>query len=212
MGRMRQSATFGASAAPPDCQHRDTAEAMNRDETRFFWTESTVVVSAWVGSLLECTRLDVLRASGAEEAAAIAVCIDQRAATSKIVELAKAEFPRAQVLARAFDREHAVELLERGADYQVRETFESALLFGRTALEKLGFSEEEAAETYAEVRRRDAERFDLDLAAGVGAGSKLLIGNVAPRPQPFVTPQRKGSALNAETALITGEAAPDGSV
>jgi glutathione-regulated potassium-efflux system protein KefB len=150
------------------------------------------------------TRLDVLRASGAERAVAIAVCIDNRAATSKIVELAKAEFPRATVLARSFDREHAVELLGHGADYQIRETFESAMQFGRTALLKLGFSEEAAEETYLEVRRRDAERFDLDLASGVNAGAQLLYSNLA-KPQPFVTPQRKGSALNAETAAITGE-------
>jgi glutathione-regulated potassium-efflux system protein KefB len=153
------------------------------------------------------TRLDVLRASGAERAAAIAVCIDNRASASKIVELAKAEFPHLQVLARSFDREHAVELLSRGADYQIRETFESAMQFGHAALLRLGFSEEVADETYADVRRRDAERFDLDLAQGVVVGSALLLGNAVPKPQPFVTPQRKGTALNAETAAITGEAA-----
>jgi glutathione-regulated potassium-efflux system protein KefB len=153
------------------------------------------------------TRLDVLRASGAESAAAIAVCIDNRASGSKIVELCKAEFPHAQVLARAFDREHAVELLERGADYQIRETFESAMVFGRNALEQLGFTSEEAAETYDEVRRRDAERFALDLVSGVNAGSALLIGNL-PKPQPFTTPQRPARALNEETAgVLEGELA-----
>jgi glutathione-regulated potassium-efflux system protein KefB len=151
------------------------------------------------------TRLDVLRASGAEAAAAVAVCIDNRAKGSKIVELCKSEFPRAQVLARAFDREHAVELLGRGVDYQIRETFESAMVFGRTALERLGFSSEQAAETFDDVRRRDAERFDLDLASGVNAGSRLLIGNL-PKRQPFTTPQRPGRALNEETAeLLEGE-------
>ncbi|HEX6242870.1 MAG TPA: monovalent cation:proton antiporter-2 (CPA2) family protein [Polyangiales bacterium] len=149
------------------------------------------------------TRLDVLRASGAEKAAAIAVCVDQRAAADKIVELLKAEFPQARVLVRAFDREHAVRLLELGADYQLRETFESALVFGRTTLEQLGFSDEEAAATYADVRRRDAQRFDLDLAGGVMAGSKMLIGNAAPKPAPFVTPQRKAVALSPETAAVT---------
>ena len=121
------------------------------------------------------------------------------------MELLKAEFPRTQVLARAFDREHALELIERGADYQLRETFESALLFGKHALERLGFSPEQAEETYAEVRRRDSERFDLDLAAGLDAGLTLLIGNDPKKPQPFVTPQRKATALSPETAAITGD-------
>jgi glutathione-regulated potassium-efflux system protein KefB len=149
------------------------------------------------------TRLDVLRASGADAAAAIAVCIDNRAACSKIVELCKAAFPRAQVLARAFDREHAVELLQHGADYQLRETFESALLFGKDALERLGFSAEEAAETNEDIRRRDAQRFDLDLANGVvaGAGARLMFSN-APKAAPLMIPEREGRALNDETAQV----------
>jgi glutathione-regulated potassium-efflux system protein KefB len=152
------------------------------------------------------SRLDVLRASGAAQAAAIAVCVDDRAAASKIVELVKAEFTQARLLVRCFDREHAVELVGKDVDYLVRETFESAMVFGATALRTLGATAEEAAEVSAEVRRRDAERFALDLAEGLSAGSKLLVGNM-PKPAPFTTPQRAGVALNEETALITREGA-----
>jgi glutathione-regulated potassium-efflux system protein KefB len=149
----------------------------------------------------------VLRASGAAQAAAIAVCVDNRAAASKIVELVKAEFTQARLLVRCFDREHAVELVGKDVDYQIRETFESAMLFGAMALRALGASEEEAAEVGAEVRRRDAARFDLDLAEGLAAGSRLLVGNL-PKPEPLTTPQRPGVALSEETALITGEPRP----
>ncbi|WP_353095006.1 monovalent cation:proton antiporter-2 (CPA2) family protein, partial [Methylibium sp.] len=102
------------------------------------------------------TRLDVLHASGAHRAQAIAVCIDNRASAQKIVELVRHEFPHARLLVRAFDREHAMNLVRAGVDYQMRETFESASAFGEAALRLLGVPDEEAATIAADVRRRDA--------------------------------------------------------
>ena len=77
------------------------------------------------------TRLDVLRASGAGTAEAILVCVDKQEAADKIVELVKSEFPHAKLFVRAFDRGHALRLINAGVDYQLRETLESALVFGR---------------------------------------------------------------------------------
>jgi glutathione-regulated potassium-efflux system protein KefB len=149
------------------------------------------------------SRVDVLRASGAQRARIIAACIDNAATTTRIVELVRQEFPQAKMLARSYDREHAAKLIEAGADFQIRETFESALRFGEATLRELGVDEEEAAETAAEVRRRDAERFELELASGnVRAGLGLLIGN-APKPTPFTTPQRESQPLSEETAAVT---------
>jgi len=146
------------------------------------------------------TRLDVLRACGADKCRAIAVCIDDRVAASRVVELARAEFPQARLLVRAYDREHARALVGAGVDYQVRETFDAALRFGEAALRQLGVSEVDAAEIVALVRARDAERFALELASGgFEAGKSTLFINtpVLPsRPTPFSTPQREGAALN----------------
>ena len=149
------------------------------------------------------TRLDVLHACGADEAEAIAVCVDDRKSASKIVELVKAEFPLVRLLVRAYDRQHSLSLIAAGVDYQIRETFESALGFSRTALVTLGVPDEEAAEIVAEVRRRDAERLELELAGGFGAGKSLLHSN-APKPIPFTQPVREGRALNEETAVAAG--------
>lgn len=158
------------------------------------------------------TRLDVLHASGARTARAIAICIDDRAATSRIVELAKHEFPQAKVLARSFDRQHSLELIDAGADVQVRETFESALVFGERALLELGVDEAEAREVADEVRRRDAERFELELAArDPQAGVSLLIQGPVARPTPFTQPRREGRPLNEETALVAAQESERGS-
>ncbi|MEP7043181.1 MAG: monovalent cation:proton antiporter-2 (CPA2) family protein [Dokdonella sp.] len=150
------------------------------------------------------SRLDVLRASGALRARAIAVCIDDRVATKRIVELIRSEFSQAKLLVRAYDRRHAVELVAQGVDYQVRETFDSAVAFGEAALRELGVDAGEASELAEDVRRRDAERFLLDVSQGVAAGSQLLLGN-QPKPTPLTKPRRESIALSEETATVTSK-------
>jgi glutathione-regulated potassium-efflux system protein KefB len=144
----------------------------------------------------------VLQACNAGEAQAILVCVEKREATDKIVEVLRAEFPLARVLVRSFDRQHALKLIAEGVEFQVRETFESALRFGEAALLALGASAEEAAEISLDVRRRDAERFQLEVAGGIGAGNALLRGNTA-KPTPFTAPSREARALSEETAIVT---------
>lgn len=149
------------------------------------------------------SRLDVLRASGAEGAETILVCVDKPEVADRIVELVKAEFPLTKLFVRAFDRGHSMRLVEAGVEYQLRETFESALVFGHQVLIDLGFSDEEARETIEDVRRRDEERFTLQLSGGLQAGRSLMRGNIAtPQPAPYVKPRREGQALNEETAEV----------
>ncbi|GGC88393.1 monovalent cation:proton antiporter-2 (CPA2) family protein [Chelatococcus reniformis] len=152
------------------------------------------------------TNLDVLHASGAAHARVLAVCIDNREAANKIVALAKEAFPNAGLLVRAYDRGHALELMNQKVDFQMRETLESALAFGRDALEFLGLPSLEAAETIADIRRLDAERFSLDQTSGLYAGAALLHSN-APKPEPFVRPRQTARALNPEAGALAEEEA-----
>ncbi|MBO1021961.1 cation:proton antiporter [Methylobacterium sp. SD274] len=125
------------------------------------------------------TRLDILHAAGAATARAILICIDDREAARRIAELARAEFPLVPVLARARDREHAIELIHAGVAYQLRETLESALAFGEQALLAIGDEPDSASAVMAEVRRRDAERLDMETVGGIYAGRDLIRGNAA---------------------------------
>lgn len=127
------------------------------------------------------SRPEVLHAAGAHEACAVLVCIDDKAAATRIAENARHVCPQAQVIIRAYDREHAVELAKAGADVYVRETFESAMVLAREAVLATGASAEEADEVMARVRRRDAERFEMEVAGGLFAGRALVLGNVAKR-------------------------------
>jgi glutathione-regulated potassium-efflux system protein KefB len=148
------------------------------------------------------TRLDVLHASGAATAQAIAVCVDDKTASLKIAELVKHEFPQARLLVRSFDRGHALKLLASGVDYQVRETFESASAFGEAALRLIGVDPETAAEVAADVRRRDEERLALQLTGDLWAGVELMHSNRM-KPKPLTPPVRPGQPLSEQTAAVT---------
>ncbi len=153
------------------------------------------------------TQLHTLRASGADEAELVLVCVDKPETTDRIVELVKHEFPTTRVMARAFDRGHSMRLIQAGVDYQIRETFESALKFGERALIELGMDERTAADTIGDVRRRDEARLDLQLTGGLAAGRQLMRGNLStPQPAPYIKPRREGRLLNEDEA---GPPAPD---
>ena len=145
------------------------------------------------------TRLDVLEASGAKTARVIAVCVDERKAADKIVELVKHHFVQARLVVRSYDRIHSIHLIREGVAYQIRETFESALRFGAATLEELGVAPDDADAICAEVRRRDIERLDLQVGGDIYAGMDLLRGNV-PVPTPLVTPKRPGQRIDPHAA------------
>ncbi len=129
------------------------------------------------------TRLDILKAAGAAEARMVIVATDLPATTTRIGHLLRDEFPDTQILARAYDRAHAIELVKMGVDHQVRETFESALSLSREALGLLEVPDEDADETIDDVRKRDRERFALQVSGDIYAGSSLLIGNAQDQAQ-----------------------------
>lgn len=148
------------------------------------------------------TRLDVLHASGAGSARAIAVCVNSDQDADRIVELVTHEFPQAKLLVRSFDREHSLRLIHAGVDFQIRETFESALQFGQAALMELGADPDDAREIAEQIRERDAERFELEMAGGdLRAGAHMVFGTAlpgVPTPTPFTAPKRKARTLNAD--------------
>ncbi|MGN6825928.1 monovalent cation:proton antiporter-2 (CPA2) family protein [Paucibacter sp. M5-1] len=121
------------------------------------------------------SRLDVLRAAGAESMKLVAVCIDDAAAASLAVQHLAQHFPLAKVVVRSVDRAHSMELVKLNVDFQVRETFESAISLGKGALQSLGASATELAAIEEDVRSRDAERFAKQLSEGVHAGRELLL-------------------------------------
>ena len=147
-------------------------------------------------------RLDILHASGAATAQAIVVCVDSKETTNRIVKLVTHEFPLAKLLVRSYDREHSLYLVKQKVDYMIRETFESAIKFGGVILQELGVDEDEVQRITDEIRERDNERFETEIAADdVYAGVGLQYTNAHPRPTaPLIRPKQAGRILNDEEA------------
>jgi glutathione-regulated potassium-efflux system protein KefB len=143
------------------------------------------------------SRLEDLRTSGAASARAILVCVDDQKTTDRIVELVQSTFPRVQLYVRSYDRRHSLELIAKGVEYQIRETFESAMAMGEAALRGLGVTPDDVATLMAEVRRRDEERLELQIAGGMLAGRSVDRGRF-PMPAPLTEPKHPGRALNAQ--------------
>ncbi|MFV0282653.1 MAG: monovalent cation:proton antiporter-2 (CPA2) family protein [Castellaniella sp.] len=187
-GRMGQIASQGPLARGAELSIIDNDPDVIRNAARYGF-------KVYFG---DGARTDVLQAAGARHARVILVCVNDQAAATRIVENIKRECPQSQLIVRAFDREHALELVRRDADHVVRETFESALAMGRQAVRVLGATDQEADALISEVRSRDTERFALETAGGTFAGRALLLGNIERIDPPRHDPE-PGAPASAQT-------------
>ncbi len=146
----------------------------------------------------------MLRAAGAGKARLIAVCIDdpdnRRSASS--IWCAR-NFPAPSCYVRSYDRRHTLRLIAKGVDFELRETFESALVFGRRALEALGLDPERAQAVEDFVRARDLDRLALQQAEGVSAGLELLQTRmVQPEPLSRAAARRPSRSIREAEDII----------
>ena len=114
----------------------------------------------------DATRIDLLEAAGGHQATVIVNAVDDIDANLRLVDVVQEHFPNLRIIARARNVTHWLELRARGVAVIERETFESALVAGRRALELLGVHPHEARERGDHFRRHnlvslDALRTDL---------------------------------------------------
>ncbi|GLS76503.1 potassium transporter [Oharaeibacter diazotrophicus] len=109
----------------------------------------------------DARRHDLLEAAGAAEAALLVVATDDKETTTEIVETARRNFPGLKIVARAYDRPHAYEVEEAGADRVVRETFEGGIEMATESLRVLGVPAFEANRLGRIFRRHDIETMDV---------------------------------------------------
>jgi glutathione-regulated potassium-efflux system protein KefB len=103
------------------------------------------------------TRLELLRAVGADQAKAIVVALPDAEAVLKVSKLAREHFPQAKIFARARNRRVAHALIDVGVHELVRETFLSSLRLSELVLLGLDFDEDDARRTVAAFRERDEQ-------------------------------------------------------
>ena len=119
------------------------------------------------------SRPDVLRAAGAEHARLLVVALDDPEQALRVVEMARRTFPGLHVAARARNRRHAHQLMDRGIARPVRETFHSALHLSELVLGDLGVPDAEARRAVALFQEHD-ERNLLDTQAFYDDEGRLI--------------------------------------
>jgi glutathione-regulated potassium-efflux system ancillary protein KefC len=103
----------------------------------------------------DATRLDLLKAAGADNASLLINAIDDVDDSLELIDIVRAEFPALNIISRARNVTHYIELRKRGVTVVERETFESALKMGRHALESLGIDPFRAREMAGAFRRHN---------------------------------------------------------
>jgi glutathione-regulated potassium-efflux system ancillary protein KefC len=127
----------------------DTIELLKRFNFRIYYGDAT--------------RLDLLHAAGASHAKLLVVAIDDVESSVKLVEHVREHFPNLQIVARARNVGHWQQLRSLGVDVVERETFESAVVLGREALQKLGVRPYEARERADVFRRHNVRAMEAIL-------------------------------------------------
>ena len=120
----------------------------------------------------DAMRPDLLHAAGIEEAKMLVIAIDERKNATELVRYVTEKYPHVYVVVRAIDRHHVYELWAAGARDVIRETFDSSLRAGRSALEALGVHPYDAERQVRGFVLNDKQQmfelasvFDLDVPA-----------------------------------------------
>ncbi|MBT8475688.1 MAG: cation:proton antiporter, partial [Alphaproteobacteria bacterium] len=118
----------------------------------------------------DATRPDLLHAAGIEEAKVLVIAIDDKEAITQLTRYVCSNHPNVHVVARAVDRMHTYDLWSVGCRDIIRETYDSSMRAGRSALEALGFDRAKASAMMQEFEKMDrhimvdlADLYDIDV-------------------------------------------------
>lgn len=92
----------------------------------------------------DATRPDLLHAAGIEQASLLIVALDEEEQITKLVRYVTENHPHVHITARAVHRHHVYDLYYYGCRDIIRETYDSSLRIGCSALEALGIERDTA--------------------------------------------------------------------
>ncbi len=127
----------------------------------------------------DALRLDVLRSAGANSARMIVLAMDNVVTVNQSVELIQQNFPETKIMVRAFDRGHAMELIDKQVAGVTRETFYSALEMGKSVLTELGINPHLAARRAEMLRRSDIDTLKQQVKVRHDENAIISISNSA---------------------------------
>jgi monovalent cation:proton antiporter-2 (CPA2) family protein len=103
----------------------------------------------------DASRLDLLRAAGAETAKIFVLAIDDVDASIRTAQLVRAQFPKLKIFARARNRQHTFALMDAGVTHIIRETLLSSLDLAASVLQELGETQASARGAVRKFRQHD---------------------------------------------------------
>ena len=106
----------------------------------------------------DATRPDLLHAAGIEEADIFVIAINNREQITELARHVVKYHPHVKVIARATTRHHVYDLWFAGVREIIRETFDSSVRMGRTVLENIGHSADDAAALAEAFTERDRKQ------------------------------------------------------
>jgi len=92
----------------------------------------------------DASRPDLLDAAGIKQSKMLIVAIDGKEQITELVRHTITNYPNVHVVARAIDRPHVYDLYALGCRDIIRDTYDSSMRAGRSALEALGNSKKRA--------------------------------------------------------------------
>jgi CPA2 family monovalent cation:H+ antiporter-2 len=121
-------------------------------------------VQAYYG---DATRPDLLSAAGIAEAKLLVIAIDDKDQITELARYVHHNYPDVHIIARAVDRSHVYDLWHAGCRDIIRETYDSSLRMGRSTIEALGRSRDQAdrmVDVFSDMDRKSmliaAEHYD----------------------------------------------------
>jgi glutathione-regulated potassium-efflux system ancillary protein KefC/glutathione-regulated potassium-efflux system protein KefB len=114
----------------------------------------------------DASRLELLRAAGAEHARLFVLAIDDVDASIRTAQVLRRNFPDLRIVARARNRQHTHALLRLGVHHVLRELYGSSLEATVRVLEEAGLSGEHARQAVRRFRQHDEALLYRQMAAG----------------------------------------------
>ena len=105
----------------------------------------------------DASRLDILRAAGAEHAKIFVLVIDDVEASMRTADAVCNHFPHLKIVARARNRRHAHKLMDLGVEHIFRETFLTSLAISKEVLASIGVSAQDTSMATESFRERDVQ-------------------------------------------------------
>ena len=105
----------------------------------------------------DATRPDLLHAASINEAKLFVVAIDDKEQITHLTKYLCHHYPDLHVVARAVDRNHVYDLWHVGCRDIIRESYDSSLRMGRSAIEAMGHTRDQAERMISAFNEKDRE-------------------------------------------------------